>query len=124
MIDRTFDELEFFGKIKKYSGLFIGKPSLLSLRDFIFGMHYAFNTCGSVYSFTYFDAFVDWYQNEIVKDWNGYACWWSHILYVSGSDDREAFNDFFHDFEMYLHDKHHLTLPDVELDGGGWIIHK
>ena len=108
-----FDELTFFAQVKKRPGLFLGKPSFLSLRDQLMGMGYAFSFCCQESQLPYFDMFVDWYHREILQDQNGYACWWNHILYTCGNHDAYALEAFFAVFERYLHDVHHVCLPDV-----------
>ena len=110
---RSFNELVFFAQIKKRPGPFLGKPSLLSFRDQLFGMDYAFSFCCKESPFKYFHLFVTWYHEEIIKDLNGYACWWNHILYTSGNDDACAFKSFFREFEKYLRDVHNVCLPEV-----------
>lgn len=109
-----FDELVFFAQVKKMPGAFWGKPSLLSLRDHLFGMEYAFSFCSEEKQLKYFEAFIKWYHEEILMDSSAYACWWSHILYTSLSDDANAFESFFGKFEQYLHDVHNLHLPEVK----------
>ena len=42
-VTREFDELKFFADVKKRPGMYFGNPSLLSLRDWLFGMEYAFS---------------------------------------------------------------------------------
>ena len=111
--ERIFNELIFFAQIKKRPGLFLGKPSLLSFRDQLFGMDYAFSFCYQESPFKYFNLFVTWYHEEIIKDPNGYSCWWNHILYTSGNDDACAFKSFFREFEKYLRDVHNVCLPEV-----------
>ena len=113
-INCKFDELVFFAQMKKRPGLFLGKASLLSLRDQLFGMGYAFSVCNQEDTLKYFSLFIEWYHKEKVKDLNGYACWWNHILYISGNNDAYAFDFFFNCFEQYLRDVHNLYLPEVE----------
>lgn len=108
-----FDELVFFAQVKKRPGIFLGKPSLLSLRDNLFGMEYAFSFCGPESRLKYFSQFIKWYHEETLKDLNGYACWWNHILYISGNDDAYAFDSFFNIFEQYLRDVHNVCFPEV-----------
>lgn len=110
-IEREFDELAFFAKMKKRPGVFLGKPSLISLRDQLFGMEYAFSFCCQESPLKYFGLFVEWYHKEILEDFNGYASWWNHILYTSMNDDAIAFESFFRKFEQYLHDVHNVDLP-------------
>ena len=69
-----FDELMFFAQVKKRPALFFGKPSLLSFRDQLSGMEYAFSFCYKERQLKYFYMFVEWYQKEVLKDLNGYAC--------------------------------------------------
>ncbi len=107
-----FDELNFFAEVKKCPNKFFGKPSLLSLRDYIFGMNRAFSICNLDNQFQYFQLFTGWYYKNLT-DKNGYACWWNHILYISGNDDVMAFYSFFRIFEHYLKDIHNLFLPEV-----------
>jgi len=109
----TFDELEFFAKVKKRPGLFLGSPSLLSLRDQLFGMDYAFSFCTQENLLKYFHSFIIWYHEEVIKDLNSYACWWNHILYISGNDDAFAFDSFFTLYERYLRENHNLLLPET-----------
>ncbi len=111
--DAKFDELVFFAQVKKMPGAFLGKPSLLSLRDQLFGMEYAFSFYSKEKQLKYFELFVKWYHEEIIVDLEGYACWWSHILYTSLSDDAYAFESFFRIFEQYLHDVHNVCLPVI-----------
>jgi len=110
--DSKFDELVFFAQVKKKPGLFFGEPSLLSFRDLLFGMEYAFCFYCQESPFKYFSLFVTWYHEEIIKDRNGYACWWNHILYISGNDDAYAFESFFREFEKYLRNVHNVCLPE------------
>lgn len=109
-----FDELNFFAQAKKKPGLFLGKPSLLSLRDQLFGMGYAFSCCCKEDPLFYFHSFGEWYHEEVLDDKNGHACWWNHILYTSGNDDAYAFYAFFSAFEAYLQEKHGLSLLDAD----------
>ncbi len=108
-----FDELTFFAQVKKSPALYFGKPSLLSLRDCLGGMTLAFSFCHEEEQFRYFNSFVKWYHEEIIKDLNGYACWWNHILYKSGNCDDLAFVNFFRAFERYLREVHGVSLPDL-----------
>ena len=108
----NFDELKFFAEVKKQPCLFFGKPSLISLRDQIYGMYYAFSVCNYENPFNYFDLFKDWYHNNLT-DKNGYACWWNHLIYISGGNDSDAFHHFYKVFERYLKDKHNVSLPEV-----------
>ena len=110
---QVFDELKFFADVKKRPGMYFGNPSLLSLRDWLFGMEYAFSCYTSETPLRYFRAFMTWYQKEKIDDQNGYACWWNHLLYICGNDDRYAFERFFVLFERYLQDVHHISLPVV-----------
>ena len=112
-VTREFDELKFFADVKKRPGVYFGNPSLLSLRDQLFGMEYAFSFYTDETPLRYFRHFVTWYQSEKVDDQNGYACWWNHLLYICGNDDRYAFECFFIIFERYLHDVHSISLPLV-----------
>ena len=112
-MENKFDELEFFASVKKRPGLYLGKPSLLSLRDQLFGMEYAFSFYTEKSPLVYFRLFITWYNEEKLKDQNGYACWWNHILYTSGNDDAYALELFWRIFEQYLRDRHHVYLPDV-----------
>lgn len=109
-----FDELIFFAQVKRRPGCFLGKDSLLSLRDQLFGMQYAFSFCQIENPLKYFSSFVEWYQNEVINDLDGYACWWNHILYISGNNDADAFHMFFEYFERYLKENCGLCLPDVK----------
>ena len=108
-----FDELTFFAEVKKRPGMYFGVPSLHSLRDLLLGMEYAFSFCCHETPLRYFRSFVSWYQNEMIADRNGYACWWNHLLYTCGNDDRYAFDSFFVVFEQYLLEAHHVSLPSV-----------
>jgi len=94
--------------------MFLGLPSLLSLRDNLIGMGYAFTYCSNEDPLKYFHLFIAWYHETILSDKNGYACWWNHILYTSGNDDAYAFDVFFNRFEQYLRDEHNLYLPEVK----------
>ena len=108
----SFDELKFFSEVKKRPNLLLGKPSILSLRDFILGMQYAFSACGFENKFKYFNLFTQWYYNYST-DKNGYVCWWNHIMYISGGFDDKAFYRFFEIFENYLKEVHNLYLPEI-----------
>lgn len=110
-----FDELIFFAKVKKRPGVFLGRTSLMSLRDQLFGMIYAFSACGYPDALKFFKAFIEYYNNKLfLTDQSGYACWWNHILYTSGGMDDLAFDAFFRKFEVYLLEEHSLKLPEVE----------
>ena len=110
---KDFDELKFFAELKKRPGMYCRVPSLYSLRDYLTGMEYAFAFSFDDSPLRYFNAFVNRYQNEIIKDTNGYACWWNHLLYICGNDDREALERFFAEFEQYLRNEHQTGLPTV-----------
>ena len=110
----NFHELDFFARIKKRPGMYFGRPSLRSMADMIAGMCHAFCLCGREDQFPLFLAFVEWYQKEAIRDQNGYACWWNHLIYISGGEDREAFFSFFSVFERYLKEVHGKTLPEVK----------
>ena len=112
--ENRFDELRFFAQVKKRPGMFLGKTSLISLRDYYFGMQHAFDICTGENQFKYFGLFTDWYFENVVMDENGYACWWNHLLYVSGNNDDLAFHNFFCEFELYLKDFHNLSLPEAD----------
>ena len=112
--ENRFDELRFFAQVKKRPGMFLGKTSLISLRDYYFGMQHAFDICTGENQFKYFGLFTDWYFENVVMDENGYACWWNHLLYVSGNNDDMAFHNFFREFEQYLKDFHNLSLPEAD----------
>lgn len=111
----AFDELTFFAKVKKRPGMFLGSKSLISLRDQLFGMSYAFSACGYPDALKLFRAFIEYYNNKLFQtDKNGYACWWNHLLYTSGGMDDEAFDSFYRAFEKYLLENHRMTLPVIE----------
>jgi hypothetical protein len=112
-IECSFDELLFFAQVKKQPGAYLGKPSFLAFHNMLGGMEYAFSCCSQESPLKYFGLFVTWYQEEVIKDLNGYACWWNHILYTSGNNDAYAFELFFNKFEGYLQDVHKVSLPDV-----------
>ncbi len=112
----AFDELKLFGDFKGRYGVYFGKKSLLSLRDTISGMVLSryFDDDEQVRrksKLPYFDGFIEWYLQTYVKDGNGYAAWWNHMLYVSGNFDDAAFDLFFLRFEEYLTSIHHTALP-------------
>ena len=108
---QAFNELTFFSELKKRPGMYLGSPSLLSLRDNLYGMDYAFSFCSEDSPLRYFRAFIDWYHTGVLDDANGYACWWNHLLYTSGNDDRIAFKRFFDEFERFLRDVYNVNLP-------------
>ena len=110
----NFDELAFFADVKNRPGVYFGKPSLLSLRDQLFGMDFAFSYCTSEHPLKYIWLFVKWYHKEVLEDSNEYACWWNHILYISGNNDEYAFEVFFQKFECYLRDVHNICLPEAD----------
>ena len=112
-MESKFDELLFFAQVKKKPGLHLGAKSLLSFRDQLYGMNYAFSFYSQEESLKYFHLFVKWYHEEVLRDKNGYACWWNHILYTSGNIDADAFDSFFRVFERYLQDVHNVRLPEV-----------
>lgn len=112
MSNFSFDELEFFAAVKSRPGLYFGHPSLISLRDHLFGMQYAFSVCGKKDALKYFTGFIEWYNRHLFEsDKNGYACWWNHILYTSGNMDELAFSAFFRTFEAYLLEEYDVKLP-------------
>ena len=110
-----FDELIFFAEVKKRLGMFLGRKSLISLRDQLFGMIYAFSACGYPDALKFFKAFIEYCNNKLfLTDQNGYVCWWNHILYTSGGMDDLAFDQFYRDFSEYLLKEYNLKLPEVE----------
>ena len=110
-----FDELIFFAKVKKRPGLFFGRKSLMSLRDHLFGMIYAFSACGYPDALSLFRGFIECYTDKLfLTDQSGYVCWWNHILYTSGGMDDMAFDSFYRQFEAYLLEEHNLKLSEVE----------
>ena len=110
-----FDELAFFAQVKRRPGMFFGRKSLIGLRDHLFGMGYAFSVCGYSDAMGLFKSFVKYCNHKLfLTDQNGYACWWNHLLYVSGGMDDGAFDLFYREFETYLHEVHDLKLPDIQ----------
>ena len=107
---QQFDELMFFAQVKARPGMFLGRKSLLSLRDQLFGMAYAFDVCGQHDALRYFHGYTQWYLDAKLDAQDGYACWWNHLLYLSGNDDALAFDAFFHSFEEYLLAAHDTSL--------------
>ncbi len=59
-----FDELQFFAKVKARPGLYLGWPSLFSLRDQLFGMDHAFHLCGVTDALPCFSGFILWYFRQ------------------------------------------------------------
>ncbi len=104
----------FFAQMKARPGLYIGRKSLLSLRDYLFGMQHAFSIAYQQNAFVYLKEFIDWYQENKIHDRNGYACWWNHLLYTSGGCDDQAFDAFFKVFEAYLQKAHGLSLSETK----------
>lgn len=112
-----FDELKFLKNLKKRPGSYLGRKSLLSLRDHVFGMSYAFAVCGKGDALKYFHGFIEWYNKQLFEtDQNGYVCWWNHILYTSGNHDDMAFDSFYGKFESYLRKEHGITLSENSED--------
>ena len=110
-----FDELAFFAHVKKRPGMYLGRKSLIGLRDHLFGMTYAFSACGHTDALKLFKGFIEYYNQKLfLTDQNGYVCWWNHLLYTSGGSDERAFDSFYRKFEAYLLEEHHLTLPDIK----------
>ena len=109
----AFDELKFFADVKRRPGMYLGEKSLRSLRDQMFGMNYAFCACGQGDAMKYSRAFIEWYNTEVLTDHNGYACWWNHLMYISGGSDVLAFDCFFRVFEGFLKDKYGIALPQT-----------
>ncbi len=56
-----FDELMFLAQMKAKPGLYIGCKSLLSLRDYLFGMQHTFSIVYQQNAFPYLKQFIDWY---------------------------------------------------------------
>ena len=107
-----FSELQHLAKIKARPGMYLGRPSLERLRERLWGMEEAFRLCGQRDQLKYFFAYTQWYQENRVKDGNGYASWFNHMMYTSGLNDEEAFHSFFRGFERWLKEQHGLMLPD------------
>ena len=115
----AFDELAFLREVKAKPGMFFGKKSLLGLRDLLSGMELgaaaALEDAGLPKKNLFpiwWNGFVPWYLEQYVKDPNGYAAWWNHMLYVSGNFDDRAFDCFFRQFDEYL--KTELHLPGLD----------
>ncbi|MBP3923327.1 MAG: hypothetical protein J6D27_10205 [Ruminiclostridium sp.] len=113
----TFNELEFFAHIKKRPGMYFGEPSLFFMRNYILGMQHAFSFCGYQDKFKYFHLFTEWYQENVINDergyQNGYANWYTHLMYVTACHDKEALERFLREFERYLEEVHNISLPEV-----------
>ena len=112
--DNSYSELMLFACFKAKPGIYFGSKSLMSLRDQLFGMGYAFGVCGKPDHLKYFREFIKWYNDEVVRDKNGYACWWNYMLYKSGNSDWHAFDMFFREFEDWLSKAHGLKLPEAQ----------
>jgi len=106
-----FEELKFLAEVKRRPGMYLGEKSLKALRDWLFGMRFAFEACGQGDALKYTDEFIRWYNTQVLADRNGYACWWNHILYISGNLDSLAIDNFFRQFEGFLEEKYGLKLP-------------
>ena len=115
-MELPFDELALLRQLKDRPGIFFGKKSLLSLRDFLWGVDYGLDIAangqykGQTHFPILFEGFVPWYIRRYVKDENGYAAWWNHLLYISGNRDDWAFDRFFSYLEEYLNSELHRTL--------------
>ena len=117
----AFDELAFLREVKARPGMYLGQKSLLGLRDLLGGMELgataALEDTGLPKKKLFpiwWDGFVPWYLERYVKDKNGYASWWNHMLYVSGNFDHSAFDYCFQIFDEYL--KTELHLPALDED--------
>ena len=111
----VFDELTFFAQVKKRTVMYLAGKSLLSLRDHLYGMGYAFSACDRPDALKMFHLFIEYYNSKLLQtDQNGYVCWWNHLMYISGGSDADAFDAFFREFEAYLLNAHHLQLPEVQ----------
>lgn len=105
------DELQFLSSVKARPGMYFGRKSLLGLRDLLCGMELGANVLKDeneprVTLFPlFFKGFVPWYLERFVKDQNGYAAWWNHLLYISGNHDDCAFDSCFRYFEKYLNEE-------------------
>jgi len=111
----AFSELAFFARVRKCPAAYLGRKSLTSLRDQLFGMIHAFSICGHPDAFRLFKGFIEDYNNRLfLTDKNGYVCWWNHLLYTSGGMDDAAFDLFFRRFEAYLQKEHGVMLPEGE----------
>ena len=114
----AFDELGLLHRIKARPEIFFGKKSLLSLRDFLFGVDYGISAAKNEHyrgaNLPFFTGFVSWYISRFVRDQNGYAAWWNHLLYTSGNDDALAFDGFFQLFERYLKEEHSISLTEEQ----------
>lgn len=107
----SFDELQFFARIKERPALFLGRKSLIGLRDMLWGMNYAFYQCDKTDALIYHEGFVKWYLENKLEQITAYSAWWNHLLYTSGNNDDRAFDEFFRVFEEYLHEVYNLHLP-------------
>lgn len=53
----------------------MGRNSLTSLRDQLFGMTYAFSVCGHPDALKFFKGFIEYYNSKLfINDQNGYVC--------------------------------------------------
>lgn len=112
---RDFDELAFFAGVKKRPAMYIGRRSLIGLRDMVFGMKLAFSFCGERDALRYYTEFIERCNRRLMEtDSNGYSCWWNHMLYISGNDDELALMHFFREFERFLDEEYGEKLPEVK----------
>ena len=116
-MENQWDELMLFAQLKERPGLYLGGKSLLSLRDHLFGMQHAFQLCFHADPMEYLRGFSAWYRETVIREENGYACWWNHILYTSANCDGAAFDAFFSAFERYLAEERGISLPAAQWDG-------
>ena len=103
--------LTMMAKMKTKPGVFFGRKSLMSLRDQLWGMMYAFDICGHEEAMKYFRSFTETYNAKLLEK-GSCSAWWHHILNESGESDEEAFDLFFRRFECFLWNEYGLKLPE------------
>ena len=60
--------------------MFLGRKSLISLRDQLFGMIYVFSACNHPDALKLLKGFIEHYNNQLfLTDQNIYVCWWNHL---------------------------------------------
>ena len=128
----SLNELQLLSRLKDRPELYLGRRSLIGLRDFLNGVRIGANAFREEIGeaapvVPNYDAFIEAYSADLWRreGRNGYVCWWNHMLYVAGGDDALAFDTFFHCFEAWLRDERgssltapdHKSAPDVDDNG-------
>lgn len=109
------DEVALLSALRQQTALYLPEPSFRGVTYFLGGVEQACGYCGRRGALPLWRGFIDGYIRENSLDGTSLS-WRTHLLSRSGSSDRAAFYNFFHELAQYLERQHGIVIPNHAWD--------